>query len=155
VNRAGTETHLFVCRLSRPYPFASPVFGEEYAAWIISNDSVQTFIERESVATALVSTGCRFAVCSGYECPEWDDAIDWAFIHPSEDFDPPDEKFVMTSWHENESIQEVAEFFVRRTAFDNFIPSNFVLLAVGDDPLIALAEDAVRRLLAGEELHTK
>jgi hypothetical protein len=95
VNRAGTETRLFVCRLSQPYPFASPVFGEEYAAWIISNDSAQTFIERESVATALVSTGCRFAVCSGYECSKW------------------------------------------------------------DDPLIALAEDAVRRLLAGEELHSK
>jgi len=155
VNRAGIESRLFVCRLARPYLFASPVFAQEYAAWIISNDSAQTFFERESVATALVSTGCRFAVCSGYECSKWDDAIDWAFLHTSDDFNPPDEKFVMTSWHENETILEVAEFFVRHTAFDNFIPSNFVLLAVGDDPIIASAADVVRRLLAGEDLHAK
>lgn len=102
-----------------------------------------------------MSIGCRYAVCSGYECSKWDDAIDWAFLLPSDDFNPPDEKFVMTSWHADESIPEVAEFFVRNTAFDNYIPTNFVLVAVGRDPSIDLAQDAVRRLLAGEDLDLK
>ena len=116
---------LYIASLTRPYIFRSPAPGHEYAAWIISNDPTQTATERDEIASALISSGCRYAVCSGFECAKWDDAIDQAFL-ASADFDPADDTFVMTTWHEDEPLQEVAEFFVRHTAFDSFAPDIFV-----------------------------
>jgi hypothetical protein len=113
MSRENPGAGIFVCRLARPYFFASPIAGQEYAAWIISNDSNQTSPEAASIARALVASGCRYAVCSGYQCSQWDDAVDFAFLFSSPDLNPPDERFVMTSWHEKESIEEVAVFFVR------------------------------------------
>ncbi len=95
----------------------------------------------------LVASGCRYAVCSGYESWKWDDAIDLAFLDTSADFNPPDEKFVMTSWHDQESLQEVAQFFALNTSFDFFEPAAFVIVAVGDDAGTREAERLVRELL--------
>jgi hypothetical protein len=86
-------------------------------------------------------------VCSGFESSKWDDAVDLAFLNTSPEFAPPDERFVMTSWHDQESLREVAEFFVLNTSFDFFNPAAFVIVAVGDDPRTSEAENLVRELL--------
>jgi len=86
-------------------------------------------------------------VCFGFESSKWDDAVDLAFLDTSPEFNPPDEKFVMTSWHEQDSLRDVAEFFVRNTSFDFFEPAAFVIVAVGDDPAVHEAEKLVRELL--------
>jgi hypothetical protein len=39
----------------------------------------------------------------------------------------------MTSWHDQEPLQDIAEFFVLNTSFDFFKPSAFVIVAIGDD----------------------
>ena len=137
---------VFVSTLDRPYPFQTPVPGKEYAAWILSHDRTQTAVERDTIATDLVASGCRYAVCSGYESSKWDDAVDLAFIDTSPDFNPPDEKFVMTFWHDQESLWEVAEFFVLNTSFDFFEPA-FVIVAVGEGARTREAERLVRELL--------
>jgi hypothetical protein len=121
--------------------------GKEYAAWILSYDRTQTASERDKIAADLVGSGCRYAVCSGFESSKWDDAVDLAYIGTSPDFNPPDEKFVMTSWHDQESLQDLAQFFLLNTSFDFFDPAAFVIVAVGDDPEVREAEILVRQLL--------
>lgn len=138
---------VFVSTLARPYAFQAPVPGREFAAWILSHDRTQTAAERDKIATDLVASGCRYAVCSGYESSKWDDAVDLAFLDTSPDFNPPDEKFVMTSWHDQESLREVAQFFVLNTSFDFFKPAAFVIVAVGEDAGTREAERLVRELL--------
>lgn len=135
---------VFVSTLARPYGFQTPVPGKEYAAWILSYDRAQTAEERGKVAAHLVASGCRYAVCSGFESSKWDDAVDLAYLDTSPEFNPPDEKFVMTSWHEQESLREVAEFFVLNRSFDFFEPAAFVIVAVGDYPGTLEAENLVR-----------
>ena len=83
-------------------------------------------------------------MCSGYESSKWDDAVDLAFMATSPDFSPPEDQFVMTSWHN----QEQAEFFVLYTSFDFFEPAALVIVAVGDGPDTADAELLVREIVA-------
>jgi hypothetical protein len=105
----------------------------EFAAWILSADPALEPAEQNSIATALIDAGCRFAVSSGYNASSWDGAVDYAYLlrHPGPEVDPAN--FVMTSWHENESLDEVAEFFVRNTSFETFSPKLFVVVGVGVD----------------------
>lgn len=37
----------------------------------------------------------------------------------------------MTTWHESETIDEVAEFFALNASFDNFVAKNFLVLFIG------------------------
>ena len=40
---------VLVSKLVRPYDFQTPVPGQEYAAWILSNDPNQTARERDTI----------------------------------------------------------------------------------------------------------
>lgn len=46
----------------------------------------------------------------GVNCSSWDDALDWANIASCEPGPIPDDKFVVTTWHEDESLAEVFDF---------------------------------------------
>ena len=62
---------------------------------------------RNEVGDWLVRQGCLFAMAWGQDCSHWHDAVDWANIMA---FDPnpvPDEAHVMTTWHEDQSLEEV------------------------------------------------
>jgi hypothetical protein len=138
---------VFVAHLSRPYELESPVSGEEYVAWILCNDPVHTALERNQIAEALIKTGCRFAVCSGYQCSQWDDAIGWATKEFPRTHEPRREAVVYTSWHEHESLEETARFFVRHTGYEGFRPDNFVIVSVGNGPYTEKAENLVHAAL--------
>lgn len=126
-----SETQIHFSALERPYDFLSPFSGEEFAAMIWVADPTVTDEEQARLSEQLVEQGCRYAVCGGHECSTWDDSIDMAFLETDPDFQPPDEKFVMTTWHEGESVEEVAEFLALNTSFDNFVAKNFFVLFVG------------------------
>ena len=132
--------------LKRPYRFATPVPGEEFAAWIVAEDSTLSRVELNGLADELVASGCRYAVCSGHDCSRWDDAIDCACVARKRDGDSAEEDFVMTTWHPRESIEDAAEFFVTHTKFDGFEPHHYVVVAIGGGPQ-ALAASALTRTL--------
>ncbi len=45
----------------------------------------------------------------------------------------PDEKLVMTTWHENEPLEDVVDFFLTSTDFGSHEFSNYLVLVVGHD----------------------
>ena len=115
--------------------------------WVV--DTAVSEEDRARVTEQLVKQGCRYAVCAGHECEIWHDLIDWAFLETDTDFQPPNEKFVMTTWHEGESVEEVSEFFALNTSFDNFVAKNFLVLFIGrDKDLEERAAEAIKGLLA-------
>lgn len=136
------DANLQFVEIKRPFPFVSPFSGNEFAVWVLAEDSSLNDEEMSRLAEELVSSGCRYAVCSGYDCSKWDDAVDWAYLRTSPDYVPENHKFVMTTWHEDESLRDIAFFFVNNTVFDVFVPHNFLLLSIGGGPLArqALAE---------------
>lgn len=46
----------------------------------------------------------------GLDCSKWDDSVDLANLKMFDFQDPPDDDFVMTTWHENEPLQEAFWF---------------------------------------------
>lgn len=65
---------------------------------------------RDEVGAWLIRGGCFYVMAWGQACGDWHDAVDWANIMA---FDPnpvPDARHVMTTWHEDEPLDEVFWF---------------------------------------------
>lgn len=79
---------------------------------IISESVSQT--RQNEVSDWLVKSGC-FVMCAwGNNCSSWDDSVDWANIEQFNYNPIPPESFVLTTWHENESLEE-AMFFMKHS----------------------------------------
>lgn len=63
----------------------------------------------------------------GNECSLWDDSVDMANIENFEFKEIPENSFVMTTWHTNESLAEVF-WFAKHNAFHSTVKLNYTLL---------------------------
>jgi len=98
---------------------------------------------RAVVSKWLVDADCLYMLAWGRECSLWDDSVDLANLQAFDFGEIPDRHFVMTTWHERESLSEVFEFEKR--------------LALPADPTVTVAETLifhVSRTNKGEELAT-
>jgi hypothetical protein len=64
----------------------------------------------------IVDSGCLFMMAWGKDCSSWDDSVDHANLEDFNYGEIPDDRFVMTTWHDNEPIEDVF-WFCRYTAF--------------------------------------
>lgn len=64
----------------------------------------------------LVKAGCLYMMAWGKDCDTWEDSINHANLREFGHGDIPEEKFVITSLHVNESLMEVF-WFAKRSAF--------------------------------------
>lgn len=128
----NSDESVWFAVLQRPWLFETPFKDEEYVVLLVVNDDSITPDEQEGLSQQFVATGCRYAVCFGHECSTWDDSIDYAYLETDPNFDPPEDRFVMTTWHENEPIEDVVEFFCSNTSFDDFVPKKFLILFLGE-----------------------
>jgi hypothetical protein len=62
---------------------------------------------RAKASDWLVSAGCLYMMAWGAECSLWDDSVDWANIEQKSLGEIPEDRFVMTTWHEDEMLNEV------------------------------------------------
>lgn len=136
-------------RLERPFAFESPFGGQEFVLLLVTAGGGVTAGEQAAICDQIVRQGCRYAVCAGPDCELWHDNLDDAFLSTDPNFDPPEEREMMTSWHDGEPLVDVVWFFLNCTSFDSFIAERFLILAIGID---AAAEreviDAVTSSLA-------
>jgi len=72
----------------------------------------------------------------GINATSWDSSVDIAFINTDPDFNPPDDRHVMTTWHDNETIDEVVWFALMNTNFDFHEFHDYLALMIGDNPKI-------------------
>jgi hypothetical protein len=61
----------------------------------------------------LIESGCLYMMAWGIDCSSWDDSVDIAALEADDYADVPDERFVMTTWHKNETLSEVFDFAKR------------------------------------------
>lgn len=83
-----------------PQPFRAIIVAERAVnqAW------------RIQVAEWLVECGCLYVVAWGTDCESWHDSVDWAILEVFDYGEIPDERFVMTTWHEEEPLSEAFWF---------------------------------------------
>ena len=138
------KQQLWAGQLTRPFHFESPCSGEDFAMLLAVLDDTVDPDEQAALSGSFVAQGCRYAICYGHGCSTWDDSIDYSFIFTDPNFTPPADRFVMTTWYDNEPIEDVADFFVRNTNFGTFEPVRFMLVALGGTPeQFAQIRDAV------------
>lgn len=136
LNLEKDDYDLWLDHLVRPFTFSSPFNGLDFVLMLVVVDSSITDDERDTLSRQIIEQGCRYAVCTGHQCSKWDDSIDMAYIATSPDYSPPDDRFVMTTWHENESLEDVIHFFRCCTTFDNFTPHHYLTVILGGDETV-------------------
>lgn len=136
---------LWLARATRPYSFASPISGSEFALLLVVADPGVAPEEQARLSEQFVRGGCRHAVCFGPTSSAWDDSIDMASV--MDEVDGRAGLFVMTSWFDHDPLAEAVFFFAHCTAFDDWVPRHFVAFVLGGDP--DLERDVHQALLAG------
>jgi len=127
--------------------FATP--DSSFAALIWDHDGASNQAGMEQAIDRLLDAGCRYLVCGGRKCETWHDLADAIFGIRTLDFSEAasDAIFLMTTWHTDESVDDVANFFVLNTSIDGNRPGNFLVVNVGRDPGEAV-DLAVKKLAA-------
>lgn len=80
-----------------------------FRAVLIAEQGVSE-VWRNEVAAWLVNTGCLYFIAWGVSCEVWHDSVDWAVLENFNFGDVPDERFVMTTWHDKEPLSEALWF---------------------------------------------
>lgn len=62
------------------------------------------------VSDWLVNSGCLYMMAWGEDCSSWDDSVDHSNMEAYDNGEIPEDKFVMTTWHEKEPLKEVFRF---------------------------------------------
>ena len=99
---------------------------------------------RAHLARTLIALGCRYAVCAGRTCSRWEAEFDGAFIDLELTDSEREERFVMTTSHADEPLDDVAFFFVSSTGFRQHAFDDFLVLQRGPESPEA---DSLRELV--------
>lgn len=62
------------------------------------------------VSEWLLRAGCLYMMAWGENCSSWDDAVDFANLEMFDFGAIPEDQDAMTTWHENETLEEVFWF---------------------------------------------
>jgi hypothetical protein len=130
-----------------PEQFVSPFPGELFPCLIWDHDGRFDGAERTALIRRLLDAGCRFAVCGGENCEVWHDTIDEEYALRRLDVpqEPRDAEVLMTTWHQGDSPDEVASFFVYNMDLRNHQFRKYVVLHVGTSEAKQQLDDAVQR----------
>jgi len=65
---------------------------------------------RTQIAEWLVESGCLYLVAWGVDCAAWHDSVDWALLDAFDSEAIPDDRFIMTTWHDGEPLSHAFWF---------------------------------------------
>jgi hypothetical protein len=99
--------NISILKLQKPIDVSVLKAEAPFVCMIYSNQNA-TIDEISSVADWLISSGCRYIVCAG------------------------NDELVMTTWHEDETIEEVVWFWLNLTNFDDINFENYLALIIGE-----------------------
>ena len=111
---------------------------------VVVIDSDYTPQWQEEVCRWLVDSGCRYMLAWGPGCESFHDAVDDANIMKFHPKVIPDNEFVMTTWHTDETLESVFwdAQFIADQSYDGTQLVNTLIVHVGDVD----QEDSMRSL---------
>ena len=86
---------------------------------------------QSTVCRWIADAGCRFAVTWGRDCALWHDSVDTANLEQFDYGDIPEDDFIMTTWHENEPLEEAIWFAKWNALHPTLDLRNVVFLHIG------------------------
>jgi len=80
---------------------------------VIVADVPVTPAQQSRISDWLVAADCLYAMAWGIDASSWDDAVDWSVLERFNYGDIPKRSFVLTTWHDDETLSEVFDFALR------------------------------------------
>lgn len=134
---AQGERRFHMVSLGRPDDAFEAFDGRLFPCLILDSAGDWPPEERSRLARRLIAMGCRYAVCAGETCAQWEHEVDSAFIDLELTETQRQDRFVMTTSHADETLDDVAFFFVYQTNFNQHAFDDLLVLQLGNDPAIA------------------
>lgn len=97
---------------------------------------------RDDVSHWLVRSGCLYMMAWGLNCSLWDDSVDVANIEAFDFKEIPEDRFVVTTWHDDCPLSDAFDFCKRLAVHPSVNLPRVILLHV------ALSGEAERMLCA-------
>lgn len=80
-----------------------------------------------AISKWLVAAGCLYMCAWGPGCSSWDDSVDYANLEAFSYGEIPEDRFVMTTWHDGEPLEE-ALWFAKYAAQHPTVPLDLALI---------------------------
>lgn len=87
----------------------------------------------------ITASPCELVCAWGPQGTAWDDDVDMAIV--AQNLERGEDRFVMTTWHDDHSLEEVVEYFLHTAIAGEQWPSRYAILLLG---ATAADEDRVR-----------
>jgi len=84
------------------------------------------------VSDWIVNSGCLYMMAWGRECSRWDDSVDMAMLEQFDFGDIPDEREVWTTWHENDTLEDVFFFCLSCAEHQNIALPTVTILHIAE-----------------------
>jgi hypothetical protein len=110
---------------------------------LISEEAVSQ-VWRNEVASWLVESGCLYFIAWGVDCEAWHDTVDWTVLEVFDFADIPDDKFIMTTWHDKEPLSEALWFAGNCASHPDIDLSETVIVHVAREELPAATLELYR-----------
>ena len=123
-------------------PLSSPNFAC-LLVWDSRNANVE---EISSVIRPILECGCSYFCFWGPDYKRVDDIIGEINSTSSVDLDSPGESFIMTTWHNDEKLQEALWFFLNETWPDEFYEMttlSSLAIVIGNQEWAEIVKDAL------------
>ena len=113
----------------------SSPFEDDYALLLVITSPSISVGQRDRITSDIVNSRCQYALTFGHDCEVWHDAIDWTCVGDGS----VGERFLMTTWHEDEPIEDVVDFLWWNTSYEEFESERLAVVIIGDDSELEMA----------------
>lgn len=140
----GREYHSESIPLARR--LVSPFKEGPFACLLWTHGVARDVDQASDLLKSLLDSGCRYFVCGGEDCEWWHDMTDELFVtkYLNATAAERERAHVMTTWHANESPEDVAFFFVFNTSFDDISFERFLVIHIGNGNAADLVDAKVQ-----------
>jgi hypothetical protein len=123
---SGLAENVWLLKIGDPSEFMRPFPTAGYALLLIAREACITPDVCGDLTDRIVRSDCRYSVCFGPSSSLWDDAIDWIVVMDEVAGRPS--PLVMTTWHDDESLDATVDFFFRHARTITWEPEQFLIL---------------------------
>ena len=104
-------------------------FEDDYAILLVITSPLVSVGQRDRITSDIISSRCQYALTFGHDCEVWHDLIDEICVGDG----APKDRFLMTTWHDDEPIEDVIDFLWWNTSYEEFESERLAVVIIGDD----------------------
>lgn len=123
----------------------TPPFEDDYALLLVITSPLVSVRQRDRITSDIVSSRCQYALTFGHDCEVWHDVIDETCVGDG----AGEERFLMTTSHDDEPIEDVVDFLWWNTSYEEFASERLAVVFIGVDSEL---ESAIRNRLAYHQI---